>query len=62
MENKLKNQLYSTKDMKPTNVKSGVYEIKCGTRNCQYKYIGQTRRFVTTRFKEPKSHINNNHI
>jgi hypothetical protein len=26
---KLKNQLDSTKDMKPTNEKSGVYEIKC---------------------------------
>jgi DNA-binding LacI/PurR family transcriptional regulator len=33
---KLKNQLHSTKDMKPTNEKSGVYEIKCGTRNCHY--------------------------
>jgi hypothetical protein len=38
---KLKNQLHSTKDMKPTNEKSGVYEIKCGTRN--YKYIGRTK-------------------
>jgi hypothetical protein len=59
---KLKNQLHSTKDMKPTNEKSGVYEIKCETRNCHYKYIGWTRRFVTARFKEHKSHTSNNHI
>jgi hypothetical protein len=59
---KLKNQLHSTKDIKPTNEKSGVYEIKCGTRNCHYKYIGQTRRSIKARFKEHKSHTNNNHI
>jgi hypothetical protein len=48
--------------MKPTNEKSGVYEIKCETRNCHYKYIGQTRRSATARFKEHKSHKTNNHI
>jgi hypothetical protein len=59
---KLKNQLHSPKDMKPTNEKSGLYEIKCGIRNCHYKYIGQTRRSITARFKEHKSHTTNNHI
>jgi hypothetical protein len=48
--------------MKLTNEKSRVYEIKCRTRNCHYKYIGQTRRSVTARFKEHKSHTTNNHI
>jgi hypothetical protein len=41
--------------------KAGIYEIKCGTTNCNYKYIGQTKRSITTRFKEYKSHTNNNH-
>jgi hypothetical protein len=48
--------------MKPTNKKSEVYEIKFGTRNCNFKYIGQTRRSVTACFKEHKSHTTNNHI
>jgi hypothetical protein len=59
---KLKNQLHSTKDMKTTNETLEVYEIKCGTRNCHCKYIGQTRRSAMVRFKEHKSHTTNNHI
>jgi hypothetical protein len=39
---KLKDKFESTKDPKLTNHKSGMYEIQCGTRNCSYKYIGQT--------------------
>jgi hypothetical protein len=52
--------LGSTKDTKPTNENSGIYEIPCGTR----KYIGQTRRSIKTRFKEysKSSHTNNDHI
>jgi hypothetical protein len=42
------------------NEKAGIYEIKFGTRNCNHKYIGQTKRSITTRFKEHKSHTNNN--
>jgi hypothetical protein len=59
---KLKKKLGSTKDTRPTNEKSGIYEIHCGTRNCGYKYIGQTRRSIKTRFKEHLSHTNNDHI
>jgi hypothetical protein len=58
---KLKRRLGTTKDPKITNDKSGIYEIKCGTWNCQYKYIGQTRRSIKTRLKEQLSHTNNNH-
>jgi hypothetical protein len=58
---KIKNQLISTKDVRKEHEKAGIYEIKCGTRNCNYKYIGQTKRSITTRFKEHKSHTNNNH-
>jgi hypothetical protein len=36
-EYKLKKKLGSTKDTRPTNEKSGIYEIQCGTRNCGYK-------------------------
>jgi hypothetical protein len=42
-ECKLKNKLISTKDKKDPIEKSGIYEIKCGTQNCGYKYISQTR-------------------
>jgi hypothetical protein len=60
-EYKLKNMLMSTKDKKDPIQKSGIYEIKCGTQNCGYKYIGQTRRSIKTRYKEHKSHTTNNH-
>jgi hypothetical protein len=59
---KLKKKLGSTKDTRPTNEKSGIYEIQCGTRNCAYKNIGQTRRSIKTRFNEHVSHTNNNQI
>jgi hypothetical protein len=54
--------LGSTKDTKPTNENSGIYEIPCSTRNCGYKYIGQTRKSIKPRLKEYSSHTNNDHI
>jgi hypothetical protein len=60
-EYKLKNKLMSTKDNKNPIEKSGIYEIRCGTQNSGYKYIGQTRRCIKTRYKEHKSHSTNNH-
>jgi hypothetical protein len=45
-EYKLKNKLMSTKDKKDPIEKSGIYEIRCGTQNCGYKYIGQTKRSI----------------
>jgi hypothetical protein len=61
-EYKLKKKLGPTKDTRPTNEKSGIYEIQCGTRNCGYKYIGQTRSSIKNRFKEHLSHTSNDHI
>jgi hypothetical protein len=58
---KLKRKLGKTKDPKPTNEKSGIYEISCATKHCGYRYIGQTRRSIKTRFKEHLSHTTNNH-
>jgi hypothetical protein len=49
---RLKDKFESTKDIRLTNNKSGIYEIQRGTRNCDYRYIGQTRRSIFTRFKE----------
>jgi hypothetical protein len=55
-EYKLKNKLMSTKYKKDPMETSGIYENKCG-----YKYMGQTRRSIKTRYKEHKSHTTNNH-
>lgn len=49
----LKNLLRSTKDKKDVTEKSGIYRIQCS--HCAKRYIGQTRRLVTTRFNE---HVN----
>lgn len=46
----LKTLLRSAKDKKVLEEKSGIYSIVCP--HCSSKYIGQTRRLVTTRFKE----------
>lgn len=46
----LKTLLKSTKDKKNLNEKSGIYCINCP--HCNKKYIGQTKRLVTTRFDE----------
>jgi hypothetical protein len=54
-EYKLKKKLGSTKDTRPTNEKSGIYEIQCGTINCGFTYCGLTYK---TRFNEHWSHTN----
>lgn len=46
----LKNMLGTTKDRKELEEKSGIYQVACS--HCEKKYIGQTKRLVTTRFKE----------
>lgn len=49
-DGKLRNLLGNTKDKLDLNEKSGIYEINC--KNCDEKYIGQTKRSIQTRFKE----------
>lgn len=51
--NTLKNLLGNPKDKIDHLQKSGIYQISCN--DCDKVYIGQTRRQITTRFKE---HIN----
>jgi hypothetical protein len=55
------NKLMSTIDKKDPIEKSGIYEIKCGTQKFGYKYIGQLRRSIKTRYKEHKSLTTYNH-
>jgi hypothetical protein len=57
---KIKNNFISTKDKRDCLQKSGIYKVSCGTRNCEYKYIGQSRRSILTRFNEHKSHTEHN--
>jgi hypothetical protein len=47
-DRKLKSKLPSTKDKTAENKKSGIYQISCGTKNCNQKYIGQTARTLKT--------------
>lgn len=54
-KNKLKNILGSTKDVTKTADKSGIYEISC--MNCNKKYIGQSKRSISARFKEHRRNI-----
>ena len=35
--------------------KCGIYEISC--KDCNQKYVGQTRRSIQTRFKEHMAHL-----
>jgi hypothetical protein len=49
---KIKNKLESTKSKIPELEKSGIYQISCKTQRCGYKYIGQSRRQIQTRFVE----------
>lgn len=51
----LQNLLGNPKDKVGVLGKSGIYEISCN--DCDHKYIGQTRRSVTTRFKEHMAHL-----
>ncbi|KAJ8943152.1 hypothetical protein NQ318_022893, partial [Aromia moschata] len=43
------------KDKINNNEKSGIYEISC--KDCNQKYIGQTKRSILTRFKEHMAHL-----
>lgn len=58
--NKLRNILGSTKDITPIQERSGIYEISCV--NCDAKYIGQTKRQVSIRYKEHKTNAKNKQI
>jgi hypothetical protein len=58
---KIKNKLGSVKDQVNDNNKSGIYQISCGTRGCNLKYIGQSRRAIQTRFVDHLRSFKNNH-
>ena len=55
---KLSNILCNIKDKTEDINKAGIYEISC--KDCELKYIGQTRRNIITRFKEHCAHIKHN--
>jgi hypothetical protein len=50
----LQSLLGNPKDKVNRNEKSGIYEINC--KDCNKKYIGQTKRPIITRFKEHVAH------
>lgn len=50
--NKIRNNVISTKDKLPMNDRSGVYEFKCNTNDCPKVYVGQTIRAARVRFDE----------
>ncbi|KAJ8958500.1 hypothetical protein NQ318_002294 [Aromia moschata] len=54
-KNKLQTLLGNPKDKINHNEKSGIYEISC--KDCDQKYIGQTKRSILTRFKEHMAHL-----
>ncbi|KAJ8963457.1 hypothetical protein NQ318_018939 [Aromia moschata] len=54
-KNKLQTLLGNPKDNIDNNEKSGIYEISC--KDCDQKYIGQTKRSILTRFKEHMAHL-----
>jgi hypothetical protein len=49
---KIKNHFETTKTKIPEFEPSGIYQISCKTQRCGYKYIGQSRRQIKTRFIE----------
>ncbi|KAI4466555.1 giy-yig endonuclease superfamily [Holotrichia oblita] len=51
----LRNLIGNPKDKIQPLEKSGIYEINC--KDCNQKYIGQTRRAVSTRFKEHMANL-----
>jgi Reverse transcriptase (RNA-dependent DNA polymerase) len=61
-EFKIKNKLGTTKDKKDPTEKSGVYQINCATRGCKALYIGQTRRAISSRFKEHENATKNEQL
>ncbi|KAJ8955643.1 hypothetical protein NQ318_001474, partial [Aromia moschata] len=54
-KHKLQTLLGNPKDKIDNNEKSGIYEISC--KDCDQKYIGQTKRSILTRFKEHMAHL-----
>lgn len=58
--NKLLHKLGSVKDSIPELQKSGCYRIDCAEKDCNKLYIGQTKRNITTRFKEHTAHFKYN--
>lgn len=54
----LKSLLGSAKDKIEVDQKSGIYEITC--KDCNQKYVGQTRRSISTRYKEHIAHFRYN--
>ncbi|KAJ8976203.1 hypothetical protein NQ317_008281 [Molorchus minor] len=53
--NKLQQLLGNPTDTIGVNDRSGIYEISC--KDCNLKYVGQTRRSILTRFKEHMAHL-----
>ena len=56
----LRSLIGNPKDKVQPLEKSGIYEISC--KNCNQKYIGQTRRSISTRFKEHMANLKHNRI
>ena len=57
---KLSTALGCTKDTVPINCRSGIYQISCS--DCEFKYIGQTRRALQTRITEHMRSIKNKDV
>jgi len=55
---KTANTIYQQLIDKTYNSPSGIYEIKCNT--CNKKYVGQSGRNITTRYKEHIRYIRTN--
>ena len=53
--NKIQQLLGNPKDKTSPLERSGIYEISC--KDCNQKYVGQTRRSILTRFKEHLAQI-----
>lgn len=58
--NTLRHKLCNYKDPLPPLTTAGIYEISC--QDCDLKYVGQSRRAISDRFKEHKSATDHGHI
>lgn len=56
--NKLRNSLGSKKDKIDISQKADIYSIEC--KDCKRFYYGQTKRSISTRFKEHSKYIAKN--
>lgn len=56
--NKLRHLLRPTKDTTDRDSKPGIYEVSCP--DCEDKYVGQTSRTITARFKEHMRNVKYN--